>query len=770
MKRYALAISFLLLAATIYFSFYSLMPQDYSDANTPVTEFSTERALIHLEKITKKPHYLGSQEHKNVREYIVRELEKMGLAVEVQDQLIMEEGWKRGTRTQNIIAKIKGSSNGKSLLLLSHYDSAPHSSFGASDDGSGVVTILEGIRAFLTKGEKPNNDIIILISDGEELGLFGASSFVKHHPWAKDVGLVLNFEARGSGGPSYMLIETNGGNKNMIQEFNKANTKFPVATSLAYSIYKMIPNDTDLTVFREDGDIEGFNFAFIDDHFDYHTAQDSFERLDRNTLEHQGTYLMPLLNYFANEDLSNLKSEEDYVYFNFPFLGVIYYPYSWIIPILVVVIVLFLVLLFYGISKQKINLKDVGKGFIPLLISLIVSGVIGYYGWEFLKSIHPQYKDIQHGFTYNGYVYIAAFATLALAICFIVYKKRFKKGQVINLFIAPIIFWVLINIAVIIYLKGAAFFVITLVFSVLVLGVLLFSKLSKESNILLITVLALPVLVVMSPMPKIFPVALGLEMLFVSVIFIVLFFGLLIPIFSNYRTIKFGRLFLVLALALFITASFQSSYNEERKKPNSINYVFDVDKNKAFYTSYSHKIDDFLGQFLGENPPKGHYENDENSWMTYHEKAEIKDIKLPEIKINSDTIIAEERFINFSIIPKRHISRLILSTKDTVGFTRYAINGHQFSKKDDEKEVFRTLNKRRILDYYVSDKDSLINVEFSVNKKEIPTIDLLEISYDFLNDPNATIKPRSESMMPFAFLVNDAIMVKKQIDFDKNIP
>jgi hypothetical protein len=28
----------------------------------------------------------------------------------------------------------------------------------------------------------------------------------------KEVGLVLNFEARGTSGPSYMLMETNGGN------------------------------------------------------------------------------------------------------------------------------------------------------------------------------------------------------------------------------------------------------------------------------------------------------------------------------------------------------------------------------------------------------------------------------------------------------------------------------------------------------------------------------------------------------------------------------
>jgi hypothetical protein len=45
----------------------------------------------------------------------------------------------------------------------------------------------------------------------QELGLNGAALFVTQHKWAKDIGLVLNFEARGSSGPSYMLMETNKG-------------------------------------------------------------------------------------------------------------------------------------------------------------------------------------------------------------------------------------------------------------------------------------------------------------------------------------------------------------------------------------------------------------------------------------------------------------------------------------------------------------------------------------------------------------------------------
>ncbi len=774
MKRYALAISFLIIAATIYFSFYSLMPQKVSDVSTPITEFSTERALAQLKEISKNPHFVGSKEHKNVRGYIASELEKLGLQTVIQEEILVEKKWREGTTVQNILAKIKGTDSSKALLLLSHYDSDPHSAIGASDAGSGVVTILEGIRAYLASGKQPKNDIIILISDGEELGLLGAHAFVRKHPWAKDVGLVLNFEARGSGGPSYMLMETNGGNKNLIQEFQKGNSKYPVATSLMYSIYKMLPNDTDLTVFREKGDIDGFNFAFIDDHFDYHTAQDNHERLDKNTLEHQGTYLIPLLNYFADADLSNLKSQEDYVYFNFPFIGMVYYPFSWIIPSLILVLLLFLGLLFYGLSQGKLNGKEIFKGFIPLLLSLIVSGVLAKYGWQFLKIIHPQYNDIQHGFTYNGHLYIAAFSALTLAICFICYKKYFKKYQSYNLLIASIVLWITINIAVALYLKGAAYFITAALFGVICLALFLFSKASEKSKLLWATILSIPILIMFVPMVQMFPIGLGLKILMVSATFIVLLFGLLVPVFSNYQKIKLGRLFLLLSIILFITASFQSSYTVDRKKPNSINYVLDADTNEAYWASYNNSVDDYTKQFLGENPVKGGYDSNTasskyNRGVKLHKKAEIKPVLQPIITIDKDTIANDLRFIDFSIKPQRKANRIELIANSNFILKVLSVNNFKLENKKDKDFVYNTKNYNKILSYYLTPKDSILNIQLSIPKEDTPKITLYEVGYDLLDNPNFEIAPRSEIMMPMPFVINDAIIIKKQIEFDKKI-
>ena len=74
------------------------------------------------------------------------------------------------------------------------------------------------------------------------------------------------------------------------------NTLWP--PPLMYSIYKMLPNDTDSTVLREEGDIDGL-FAFIDDHYDYHTANDTVENLDLNITAAPRQLLLPLLTLFC---------------------------------------------------------------------------------------------------------------------------------------------------------------------------------------------------------------------------------------------------------------------------------------------------------------------------------------------------------------------------------------------------------------------------------------------------------------------------------------
>ena len=200
MKFLSGLLSFLLVLLFIWYSFFSLMPSSGAPDTVAKTEFSAQRASEPLKEISKAPHYHGSEAHTRVREYLIQELDALGLSTEVQEGFVLNQSWRGLDRPKNIIGVWKGSNSGKSLILLAHYDSAKVPSFGASDAGSGVVTILESLRAYKAAGKTPKNDIVVLFSDAEEIGLDGAQLFVNEHPLAKNAGLVLNFEARGSGG------------------------------------------------------------------------------------------------------------------------------------------------------------------------------------------------------------------------------------------------------------------------------------------------------------------------------------------------------------------------------------------------------------------------------------------------------------------------------------------------------------------------------------------------------------------------------------------
>jgi len=762
------ATALLLIIIAVYWSFYALMPRSISGLDTPDNQFSTDRALVHLKEISKQPHYVGAENHETVKNYIVKELEKLGLETQIQEGNTLTD-WGTFVKPKNILARIKGSDNSKALLLLSHYDSNPHSSPGASDAGSGVVTLLEGVRAFLSEKKVPKNDIIILITDSEELGLNGASLFVNKHPWAKDVGLVLNFEARGSGGPSYMLVETNGGNQKLIEGFKDANPNYPVANSLAYSIYKMLPNDTDLTRFREDGDIDGFNFAFIDDHFDYHTALDTYERLDRNTLEHQGSYLMPLLHYFSDANLNNVKSDEDNIYFNVLLFKTVSYPFSWVLPMLILAILIFVALVFYGINKRTLDSKEMAKAFLPGIAAVVINGLVGYFGWKLLCVVYPQYNEMLHGFTYNGHAYIWAFSLFSIAVCMWLYNKVYKPENTASLAVPPLFLWLVICGIIAFKLKGASFFIIPLYFGLISLFVLVRQK---HPNIILMTLLLFPVLMIMSPFVKMFPVGLGLKMLVASTLMVSLIFSLCISVFgfSRYKD-RWSYILFAASFVFLVLAHFKSDFTEDRPKPNSLVYVYDADKDTAVWATYDHILDDWTKPYLTENPDEADtflnekFSSKYKTPFTYSKKANIKPLKLPYIDKQKDTVIAGLRHVKLFISPQRHINRMEFFADSTYTFLSFNLNGMKIEKPKNSISVFGNRKSSKLFSYYVSD-EKYLEMEFIIPAEQKTEFTLYSSSNDMLDNSLFYVPERPATMIPKPFVLNDAVIVKKVITLE----
>lgn len=757
----------LLLIIAVFWSYKSLMPSKISGLDRPETEFSTERALKHLKVISAEPHYPGTEAHDKVRDYIISELKILGLAVHIQEGYSYSKKGSNLSQVKNIVAKLKGTNSSKALVLATHYDSNPHSSLGASDAGTGVVTILEGLRAYLKSGKSPTNDIIVLITDAEETGLHGANLFVNKHAWSNQVGLVLNFEARGSGGPSYFLIETNNGNKKLIEALDNAGVKFPTGNSLAYSIYKMLPNDTDLTRFREDGNIDGLNFAFIDDHYDYHTALDNYERLDQKSLEHQGTYLMPLLDYFSKANLNEFTTYKDHVYFNMPLFNLVYYPFSWIIPMLVFTAVLFLLLVYIGIKKHHLSNKEIVRGFAPALISIGASALLAYFGWNLITKTYPHYEEILHGFTYNGHTYIWAFAFLSLAVSLFVYSLFYKPRNAGSLQVAPLFIWLLIAGIAAFNLKGAAYFIVPVIFA---LGTLALFVRQRQPNVILIALLACPAVYISAPLVQMLPVGLGLKMLIASALIVSLLFSLLIGYFGFVKRKKrWSLLALAVATIFFIRAHNNSNFKAENPKPNSLIYYFDADTNEAQWITYDHILDEWTETYLTKTPTAINANNSVfnskySTRFTYFNQTQTKpEIVPPVINKITDTIIGELRHLKYFVSPQTIVNRYELFADPKFEFMSFKVNGIDLNASNNPYFTNRKIN--RLITYFVND-NKFLDLEFAIPANQDTSIDIYESSFDLLTSRLFRLEPRKDWMIPKPFVLNDAIMIKKTLNVE----
>jgi hypothetical protein len=293
--------------------------------------FSEEHAFATLSALLKeqRPHTAGSPENAVVRDRIAAALKSAGYAPEVQAafQCDASPRFPGCTAVENIVAVHNGTGDGRAVLVSAHYDSVPAGP-GVSDDGAGVAVVLELARAFAARTTR--NDIIFLLTDGEETGLRGARAFADHHPLMRRVGIVVNFDARGASGAS-MMFETGPGNARLMDLFARAVAR-PSASSVSYEIYKLLPNDTDFSVYRKLG-LSGFNFGFINSAALYHSVGDNLQSIDRRSLQHTGEHAFEVTGALADADLATLNASSDAGFFDVFGLVTVVWPAALNVPI-----------------------------------------------------------------------------------------------------------------------------------------------------------------------------------------------------------------------------------------------------------------------------------------------------------------------------------------------------------------------------------------------------------------------------------------------------
>lgn len=744
----------------VYLAFIPLKPNNIQVKDVLSNHFEMQKAHDHILAMTKAPHYIGSEYHRSVQSYIVRQLQKLGLQVQLQKTTISNHH-KVYSRVENILAKIKGSnSNGQSVVVMAHYDSVDFASHGAGDDASGVAVILEGLRTYLAHNDPPKNDIIVLITDAEEEGLLGAKAFVNKHPWAKNVAAVLNFEARGSSGSSIMLMETNTGNHQLLDAYINADSAFPNSNSLAYSIYKLLPNDTDLSVFRKDKNISGYNFAFIDDHFNYHTALDTLDNLSMDTVAHQAFYFTSMLNKLAQSDLHQLQSDQDDVYFHVPYFKTLSYSFDNALTISLFILLAFITIVIIGIKNKTLRVNFILTGSFPLFKAALVTVMLSFLLIKLLYWLHPHYSEILQGFTYNGYAYLVFFILLTVGICLFFYKNSEKSHNASELMVAPIFIWIILSILSALYLTGAHFFSLISFMATLSL---LFNVLMKKSQTSLSLLLYVPVILIFSPFFIQLPVALGLVTVPATCLLLVLFMSPIIHSIQIPNQYQINQWLVISAiLTSYLFAEQASSFGPKRPLPDSLYYFQDNESNKAYWMSIDNKTDDWNAQFFADSKldaqqldafNKQHYH-----WAKIVANTENKNMAAAKVEPLINRKYSDKHVYKFKITPQRSVNILNLINNAPIHVLKLAINNEniitkeQFIKKKSRlAKIYNNIEGAFILDIEIAADESL---DFY----------LLELSPDLLTSHFFSIAPRPSEYIAKPFVLSDTIITKQRIN------
>ena len=665
-------------------------------ATAPANKFSAERAMVHVRAIASVPHPLGSDANKTVRNYLLAQLSSLGLNPQVFDGTGTAHFGSSVViaHTRDILGRLPGSANSGAIMLVGHYDSVSTAP-GAADDGAAVAAILEAVRA-LRAGPGLKNDLIVLFTEGEESGLLGADAFAASHPWMKDVALLLNFEARGNRGPS-MLFETSPGNATLIEA--AAHTPRPVGSSLFYSLYKLLPNNTDFTVFRR-YKIPGLNFAFGENLEAYHSRLDTADNLSLGSVQHHGSYALGLVQQFGQMDLSGLKKQTgDDVFFDWLGGSMITYSERWVLPgelLATLLLVLLIVLNLRGSKVRPARLIFALGASLSIVLAIPVVLVVTQWLLSRLLAGHIIAADARaNSYLLTGHI-LLGFCVGGLLLELAGFRKRLS---VLELALSGLILLVLLTWLLVLALPAGSY----LLFwppLLAMLGLLLITFAGRSAQSVAQGFATLPAaavaILLFAPLIYLLYVFLTLQLITAAAVGILvgIFFVVALP-FLN-AAIPPGRSRLVLlillagALATFTIGDRLSRYTPEHPRRDTVLYSLNADSHSAEWISYDGFLDPWTTRIFGLEKPQSRPMPDYlagSQRPVLSAPAPALDLLPPVAEVKADEKDGDIRKLRLSVRSQRNANVLRLSFSKDAQLVSIRCGGREISSTSNSPIV-----------------------------------------------------------------------------------
>lgn len=424
-QRWTALLAPLLIALSVALGWWQVQPPAPAGEGAPEIEFAAARASGHLPALASQPHPVGTPANRAVRDYIIQQLRALGLEPEVQETLAVMDmlpGRVQAARVANVLVRIPGTANTRALLLSGHYDSVTTGP-GAADNAATVAAMLETARA-VTSGPPLRNDLILLFDDAEEVEMAGSHAFITQHPWAKEIGLALNFEARGAQGAT-RLNATSAQNGWLVREYADAAPN-PLGESIAMDVQRLMPTSDNGAIYERSG-IAFMDLSFMGGWPAYHTAVDSVERLDPRSLQSQGATMLALVRRFGQLDLTETRAP-DRVFF--PLLGrMLGYPTGWTLPLAALVLVLVGVCFYRRRGAPGALLL----GMCAALLTAVAAAAVAWPVTALLPHLTGRPLANGNGAFFDAPLYLWLELALALAVSALLFPYWRRRLQVADL-------------------------------------------------------------------------------------------------------------------------------------------------------------------------------------------------------------------------------------------------------------------------------------------------------------------------------------------------
>ncbi|TDL26147.1 Zn-dependent exopeptidase [Rickenella mellea] len=440
----------LLIYAAIYTSI--LVTDDLPSIPSPKRQHGVDldAAYRDLHYVAGGPHPYNSHRNDDVRTYILSRAEsnaKKYPYVHVDDDITSNATWAQAAPVawkeggfatyfegNNVLIRIDGSKPElKGVLFSAHFDSVSTAP-GATDDGMGVVTLLQLVDYFAQN--QPKRTVVFNINNGEEDGLMGAHAFLEH-PWFELSNDFINLEGAGAGGRPLLLRTTS---TRLARSFARA--AHPLGNVISADAFKrgVVKSGTDYSVYT-DAAMEGLDFTFFKPRSKYHTKKDSIPSLGGkaalwNMLESS------LLAGKALVDDEGTGGGGSAVYFDLfgEALAVFSLQTFFIVNIVLLVVgpILVTALIFTAYKQRKLYWSSKGWG--RFIVAVIVSGVLTFGLGVLYTHINPLIIYTSPGSVMISCLtlsYISFYLTLEL----FTYLRPIPQQKAIMLLEAYILWW-----------------------------------------------------------------------------------------------------------------------------------------------------------------------------------------------------------------------------------------------------------------------------------------------------------------------------------------